>query len=102
MDKTKIELALFRLAGGDQLLTIELRAQSLLGIEAKVRLALALVRTVAFKAIVAEQRTNLPVKVNLLRPAPAGERKENENQKDLLHGFVLVSVEMLMIIRRVF
>ena len=102
MDKTKIELALFRLAGGDQLLAIEFRAQSLLGIEAKVRLALTLVRTVAFKAIVTEQRTNLPIKVNLLRPAPAGKRKENENQKNLLHGFVLVSVEMLMIIRRVF
>ena len=102
MDKTKIELALSRLTGGDQPMIIQLRAKRLLGIETQIRLALALVRPVAFEAIVTEQRTNLPVKVNLLRPAPAGNGEENENQKNLLHGFVLESVVMLMIIRAVF
>ncbi|HBO51344.1 MAG TPA: hypothetical protein DD471_05110 [Planctomycetes bacterium] len=72
VDKAKVEFALFRLTGDNQLLIVQFRAKPLLCVEAQVRLALALIRPVAFEAIVTEQRTNLPVEVNLLRPAPAG------------------------------
>ena len=70
--KAKVEFTLPGLTGSDELVIVELRAEPLLGVEAQVRLALVLIRTVAFEAIITEQWTNLPVEINLLRPGQAG------------------------------
>ena len=72
MGDAAVQLALHGFAGDYQLVILELRAQSRLGIETQLRLALALIRPVTFEAIVTQERTDLAAEVNLLRPSPPG------------------------------